>query len=191
MKKHIVALVALCLFVPSVLGFAVGSPYFTGNPLKMSPGESQEFSLVLQNLIEGDGDITAVASITSGSELATIADKSTEYFVPGGSANTKINLYVRIPENEEPGSTRTITISVGQKPDTKTGGAPIRFRTNYNVNIPIEVISLNPEAVPVKKENPTSTTVAPVTIIMTAGVLLILMLFVLSLLYHKDEHRKR
>ena len=91
MKKK-VALAAVSLFVlaflaAGVLAMGVSSPYWDQNPLNLYPGQTENVQLNLQNMV-GSDDVTISASITKGSEIASITDASTVYSVPAGTKDT-------------------------------------------------------------------------------------------------------
>ena len=86
--------------LPTTTAFGATCPYWSENPLTISPGEEKEISCILQNMLGGK-DIKLKAEITSGLEIATLTDSNTEYIVPFGREDIKVNLKVKIPENPE------------------------------------------------------------------------------------------
>lgn len=89
----------LILISSSVSAFAVSSAYWKENPIIISPGETKDIQLTLQNMA-GTGDLNARGVITEGSEIAQITDADNIYLVPLGG-KTPVNIQLSIPEDEE------------------------------------------------------------------------------------------
>ena len=103
----IVGFVFLMVYVSAA---GVTSGYYDGSPLVMSPGETKDIYLELQNMV-GDKDITFKADIVNGSSIAKIIDKSDIYEVPFGRKDVKVNIKVEIPENATAGEKYNIGLS--------------------------------------------------------------------------------
>ncbi|MBS3160591.1 hypothetical protein J4213_02720 [Candidatus Woesearchaeota archaeon] len=105
----------------SVDSFGVSSPYWDENPLYLNPGESKEFEMVLQNMV-GDQDITVIAELNSGSEIASLMDESTTYNIPIGNSNTPVKIKINIPEDAKSGQEAPSGTAVGGALSTQTLG---------------------------------------------------------------------
>lgn len=103
-------LIALLLLSSLASAFGVTTPYWDTKPLVMSPGESIDFALRLQNM-DGTEDVTLKAELVGGAEIATLTDKELEYLVPLGKKGIKVNLRAEIPEDALPGKEYTIRVS--------------------------------------------------------------------------------
>ena len=123
LTKIILSIILLITLVYNVSAFGISSPYWDENPLYVNPGESKEVVMVLQNMV-GNEDITAIAELNSGKEIATLLDKSTTYNIPLGNSNVPISLLIKVPENAKPGQEWQVGVSVKTvAPDT--GGVSI------------------------------------------------------------------
>jgi hypothetical protein len=94
----------LCSLISAV---AVGGAYSTSYPVEVYPGESKEIYFVLQNMAGGTSgqDLKFSANVELGSELVKIKDASSEYLVPFGSSDVRVNVLVTAPKNAQVGST--------------------------------------------------------------------------------------
>ncbi len=81
-----------------VHAFGVTTFYWEGNPLVMSPGETIDLFLLLQNMV-GEQDMTLKAQLEEGKELATLTDSNLNYVVPYGRKDIKVNLRITIPRD--------------------------------------------------------------------------------------------
>ena len=86
------------LIIPFVSSFGVTAPYWDDNPLIMYPGQTKDFSLILQNMVSTE-DITLKAELVEGDEIATLTDTNLIYTVPAGRKDIDVNLRVEIPED--------------------------------------------------------------------------------------------
>lgn len=102
---------------PIVSAFGATAPYWENNPLIMLPGETQEFPIILQNMV-GEKDIILKGEIISGSEIAALTPNSI-YSVLFGKEDIKANLKVEIPKNAKKGDEYTISVSFKQIPGEK------------------------------------------------------------------------
>ena len=83
-KSVLLSVVFSILFVMAsyqVSGFGVSSPYWDEKALVLSPGESKDIVLELQNMV-GDEDIVLRAEVEEGSEIVTLVDEDLDYEVP-------------------------------------------------------------------------------------------------------------
>ena len=117
--KEILIGFILLLCINNVFAFAVSSDYWSGNSLKLAPGETKEFSIILQNLV-GTSDIRIKAVVTSGSEVLTITDSSDTYLVPAGE-KINVNFRVTIPIDAEPGQIYNAKIDFSERRDSSSG----------------------------------------------------------------------
>src|SRR3989338_9590465 len=95
LKVGLVMIMAVLLLLPVVHAFGISSPYHKTNPLVLSPGESRDVIVTLQNMV-GGRDLLVKAEIIGGNEIASIVDAKPEYLVPFGSANTEVKLRIAI-----------------------------------------------------------------------------------------------
>ena len=149
--KNCILLLSVLLFVlPFVLGFGITTPYWDTNPLVMRPGETQEVTLVLQNMIGGE-DLTFKASVKEGLEFATLADEKNQYTVPFGSDNIPVKLRISIPADASPPLKTMIRVTFSQVQEAKEGQM-IQMNGAITSQIPLEIVS----AVPEKSKEPST-----------------------------------
>lgn len=82
----------------NVLAFAISSQYWEENPVQMSPGESKEITIVLQNMA-GRNDIQAEGIITQSGEIASFEYPNRIYLIEAGK-KTEIPIKIEIPQKE-------------------------------------------------------------------------------------------
>lgn len=102
--------------ISSVSALAISSSYWSG--LRLSPGETKEIYLTLQNIV-GQEDLYIQGNILNGSEIVKLSDSNTLYSVPLGS-KTKVNMTITIPEDAKLGDKYLIDLSFTT---VKVGGA--------------------------------------------------------------------
>ena len=149
MRKEILTGLLVLLCMGNIAAFAVSSSYWSGNPLQLSPGESKNFSIVLQNL-GGTSDLTLKAKISSGSEVIKIIDSSDIYTVPAGD-KTKVNFEAVIPSDAEPGKTYDAKIDFSEVKQSSSG----EFGFGSAIGQGFSIIVLSPTGNAVEGEIPT------------------------------------
>ena len=90
----VVAFFLAILLVSFVSAFGVATPYWEGNPLIISPGETSIVLLGIQNFV-GDDDITVKVVLKEGSEIASVLER--EYLIKAKTKDTQIPVTVTIP----------------------------------------------------------------------------------------------
>lgn len=118
-RRGILTGLIILICIGNIFAFAVSSDYWSGNSLKLAPGESKEFSLILQNLV-GTSDIKLKAGVVSGSEVLRILDSSDIYLVPAGEKRN-VNLRASIPIDAEPGQVYKAKIDFSEIKDSSKG----------------------------------------------------------------------
>lgn len=96
-----VLLALLGLALPTVAALGVTSPFWDSNPLIMYPGETQEFDLVLQNMV-GNRDFSVKSAVEEGAEFAAFVNENTIYPLPFGKDDLKIRVKISIPPDARP-----------------------------------------------------------------------------------------
>lgn len=95
-----------CIIITSVLvmiglvsAFSSSMPYGAGMPLNLYPGQSIDFSIVLQSS-PVEGNLTIVPTISEGQDIVKITDSLKEYkVVADKNIGALINVKVSIPDN--------------------------------------------------------------------------------------------
>ena len=121
-----------------VAAVGVTSPYWDTKPLGLNPGESVEVQLLLQNMM-GDKDVTLMASITEGADIATLLGESQTYAVPFGVKDVPVLVKISIPEDTSVGGARTVKVSFTQSVADDTQGKMVQMTTGVGAIIPVEI----------------------------------------------------
>ena len=140
MKKKIyllmVSFLVVASLISSVSAFGVSRPYLEKGMLIVQPGQTMDFDYTLQNML-GDSDLLVTASLTNGSEIAQITDQTTSYLVKKGTANTVVNLRLRVPSDAVIGTVQKVTITFTA---TVSGaGQGVKMGTAVEENIDVVV----------------------------------------------------
>ena len=126
----------LILFSGSVFAFAVSSAYWKEYPLEISPGETQDISVTLQNMA-GTEEITLKGDLSEDSQIiAEITDTDNIYSVPAGE-KTKVNIRVTIPEDTE---LDTFNLILSFSTVTKKTSGEFGFGSSIEHTLPVKVI---------------------------------------------------
>lgn len=128
----------ILLVAQLVVAVGVTSPYYDTKPLGLHPGEAVEVQLLLQNMV-GDEEVTLVASITEGAEIATLLGENQTYVIPFGVKDVPVLVRVAMPEDALVGEARTVKVSFTQLATDNAEGKMIQMTTGVGAVIPIEV----------------------------------------------------
>lgn len=171
------AIFLVILMASSIMAFAVAIPYWDSPewyPLKLAPGESKIIQLTLQNT--GEEDMTVRATLTSGSEIATLIDDNLDYFVASGDVNVPVNIKVEIPADLEVGSAnRTISVSFGQIASGERG--MVALAAGIATSFPVEIVGYEESLLRQEEAAPQPTKPIPVIwiiliVVLIAGLIL-------------------
>ena len=113
MEKIKIIILSMFLLVAlsyNVSAFGVSSPYWDENPLLMYAGDTKDVTMVLQNMVGGEG-ITLQGELNSGREIAILTDQITTYNVPLGSNNVPVHLRINVPADTKPGQEWQVGVS--------------------------------------------------------------------------------
>lgn len=131
------------LLISSVFAAGVTTPYWKGT---LSSGESIIIYFGLQNGI-GDSNLTLRASVSRGSEIASLVDSDTDYLVPLGKEEIKVPVKIQIPADAKIGEMYKITISFRTVESGE--GQPLALGQAFDSSTEVTVI----EKVPSEKNN--------------------------------------
>jgi len=134
------------LLISLVCAAGVSSPYWKGNPLKISPGQTKVVELTLQNMV-GTDDIRMTVEIKQGQNIASL--EKNEYLAEIGTKDTEVPVKITIPEDAQIGTTQTIV--VGFKSITESTEGTVTFGTAMDTTFDVEITS---EAEPEEAELP-------------------------------------
>ncbi len=146
-KKRYVSFGILLLLVVSLAGsvsaLAISSPYSNTPyiPLKIAPGETKDFVLV----IKSNTDMVVRAEVTKGADIAQITDSVTTYTVPAGG-NPEVHVRVSISADAPLQSTPEVKLLFTQVSDSNASG-PVSIANAVEYNLPM-VVELAPAEAP-------------------------------------------
>jgi hypothetical protein len=140
--KFAILPLALLFAVSIVSAYGVGAPYWTENPLKLSPGDSEIINLKLQNMV-GDEDITLKAEIVEGNDIAELLDSDTTYTIPFGTKGYEVPLKITIPSDAKLGDEYKVSVYF-KEIASAGGGEMLELATGVEKGIPIIVSTTSP-----------------------------------------------
>ncbi|MBR9676846.1 hypothetical protein GOV04_01790 [Candidatus Woesearchaeota archaeon] len=180
MKSKNLAITFLMLILCSslVLGFGVSSKYFRGYPLEAYPGQTLEYSMIIDNVI-GNQEAIVTAEIVTGEDIATLKDRNPTYTVPAG-AKVNVPMIITIPEGGAVGGEYAVEVKFS--PDTSADGGGIQIATGAQRLLPIKVVErpAEVEISQVEQGFPTS----------LLWLLLILLLIIVAYWYYTKKKKK-
>lgn len=171
-------LVVLLLGMVSAAG--VATPYWDGNPLLLSSGQSDTVHLNLQNT--GNESMILNATITSSSNIATL--KKTLYTVNSGQTDVDVPVEVSVPKDARLNGTYLVTISFKQ---VSEGTGMVHVASAFTTSFPVEIV---PEEQSVLYNNSGSQGLQSwIVILIVLGILVLL--FVLTKVLKKGKKSRK
>jgi hypothetical protein len=134
----------IAIFISVIVSsWGVSTPYWRDRPLEIYPGESVNVGLVLQNCpsladVCNEGNITVLANLTGGDEIAEIISGEI-YYLPFGGRDV-VNLTVSIPEGDVGGEEYQVNVTLFEVSSNESGGG-IQLRVGYGISFPINVLT--------------------------------------------------
>ncbi|MBI5797272.1 hypothetical protein HZA98_00020 [Candidatus Woesearchaeota archaeon] len=151
LRDFAILFIAFILSISSVTALGVSSSYWGGHPLYVTPGETKEIALQLQNMDSDAGDLSVSVKLTAGTEIAKLKYVGKVYNMPYGTDDTPVAIIITIPKDAQPGQKWTITSMVVGSPLVKGEGV---VQLNTGMQQSFEVIVQQPEEA-AAKEAPT------------------------------------
>ncbi len=128
-----------------VFAYGPSTPYWGDNPLYLNPGESTTFNITLQNLV-GDINITLRARIGEN-PIARLTDGDPhDYFIPFGSDDIKVPIFVEIPYGVKIGEKYNVGVSFREVSSGE--GGTVSISTESLINFPVIVGKEKPKLAP-------------------------------------------
>ena len=183
-KAILTVLLVLFLSVSLASAFGVTSPFWDKRPLVIHPGEEQQVTLMLQNMVGGE-DLTFKAVITDGADLAKLTDLNKEYLVPFNANEVPVNLLITIPKNYPYGNDQKVSVSFTQVVNNQEGKM-IQMGGGVKTIIPLVII-------PVESSQDDITTAASSSVVFSTPIIIasllavLIMIIVLALLIGKNR----
>ena len=138
--KLIIPVIALILIVANVLAVGVSTLYWGERTLNLNKGESATVQFLLQNMV-GEDDVSMLAEIVQGKEVAQIMGPSNVYRVPAHTKDIPVNLLVKIPR-EGAKSKYTIAVLFKTVPSSEQG--VLQFATGLEKRFDVIVTDEQP-----------------------------------------------
>lgn len=164
-----------------VTGFAVAvgvsQPYWVGNPLKISPGETEVVELTLQNMV-GDQDVTLRAILVDGAGIASLPSQA-DYVVGIGTSDTKVPVTITIPETASIGDTNIVKLSFRTVTPGEADGVSLGL--GYEIEFDVLVVEATPEAP--SAEIPAPTSVGGLSLGWIIGIVALVIIVVLIIIF--------
>ncbi len=174
-NRNIIFSITLILTISNVFALGINSPYWKDNPLKMYPGEIKNIQFVLENSVSEEKSAEAIISLIDSGGISEIIGK-TEFTIPPGSKDKKVELKVSIPNNAQIGELYNIKFSV--KPANTQQEGNIQAVIGYDIEFP--VIVTEKSQIPIE---PISTTEGKSNYTIFIIILVILVIAILTLYF--------
>lgn len=192
-KKKVISLAAIFLVLSIVLAgfasaFGVGSEYWKGNPLRISPGETKTIHLTLQNMV-GSEDIRIKAFLIEGAEIAKVEEK--EYLVRLGTKDTQVPVEISIPTDVELDDQYIVTLSF--QTVTSGGTGTVALGTGIDTTFDVLVVEQAPIEVPEVSSEETSekTNLNNILVILVIIVLIVIIIIVYKKIKKQNKIKTR
>lgn len=108
------------LFACLVSSAGVSTPYWTDHPAVVSPGQSGEFEMYLQNMV-GDQDLVFSLRYEQNDGSITSLEQ-TEYLVPAGRDDVAVKVRYSIPADAQVGQEYNVKIAFNTRSPGTEGG---------------------------------------------------------------------
>lgn len=140
-QNYIITLaVLLVLLVPMAAAFGVTAPIPSGNYAIINPGESKDFTIMLQNMA-GSEDVQLKGYVIEGAEFAQFVDNDkAEYFIPFNSKDIPVTVRITIPEGAKRYDIYNVGVLLRQV--IENDGRMVQLSGGIRVNLPISVTAL-------------------------------------------------
>jgi hypothetical protein len=180
-----IGLIACALLVLLALSFSINalgitSVYYAGNPLTLQPGQTKTVSLGLSNNAGEQENLTVIANITKGGEIAQLVDKDKQYTLPfGTNNNVGINVLISAPAGDPVGKQYNIEVTVST---ITPGGSAVVLGSSIGTSIPVTIVSSTGE---IPKKTPLSIQ----WIVLIILILIILLIIIIAILSKKKKKK--
>ncbi|MFH1210223.1 MAG: hypothetical protein V1663_05565 [archaeon] len=145
MKKIIIFMCMFLLLSISVFAFGVSSPYYSDNPLVLSPGESKDVAFSLQNMAGATQDLNVELEVITGQDLVTVLEQPQMYYVPANSEDVKSNIRVTVPSTAVPGDNFNIVLNFKSLNSGEGGMVDLGLGTRISFGVVVAAPPQEPE----------------------------------------------
>lgn len=175
-------ILALAVIPFGVNAFGITSAYYPENPLTLQPGETKTLAVGLSNNAGEPQNLTVVAEITKGAEIAQLSEPGRQYDVPfGTNNNVGINFVVTAPAEDPVGKVYEIEITVTTVTPGTGGG--VVLGQSIGETIPVLIVSSTGTTTP-KKQFPVE-----LIVLLVLAVLLIIAIIIVILGMKKKKKK--
>jgi len=182
-KVWLVACVLLTLVALSFPVDALGitTLYYPGNSLTLQAGQTKTISLGLTNMAGDPQNLTVIANITKGGEIAQLVEKNKQYLLPFGTNNNiGIELIISVPLGEQVGKEYEVEVTITT---ITPGGSGVVLGSSIGTTIPVTIVSSTGETT--KKEQ------FPIEwVILIVLIAIILLVIIIAILSKKKKQKK-
>lgn len=173
MKNRLVFIISIAFLLVTTMisAFGVSSPYWEGNPLTISKGETTEVRLNLQNMV-GEEDLSVKAEITEGRDIASMNERI--YDVKAHTDDTYTYVTINVPA-EANFSTKRVTVDF--KTVANGEGDAVTLGTGMTITFEVRIGEEVKEASPLR------------AIIIISAIILLLIILAIILLRKRKEKK--
>ena len=186
MKKNkintsILGLMIFFLLINNLFTFGISSTYWKEHDLEISPGETHETKLTIQNMA-GTEDLNVAVRILKGSEILEIIDRQDNYFIPLGTKK-QIDIRVSIPETAKVGDIYPVELDFSTISQSQSGEFGFGSAVGQKFDV---VIIPTEEQRKLMQEKPKMPTISIIL-----GILIVLLVIVIIIIFRKKKKTKR
>jgi hypothetical protein len=195
MKKYNKSFTLILIIIPLILsimsislvtaGFGVASRYSENDPMVISPGETVDTYFKIQNTIRETADVTIRATITKGSEIASIT--SGETYTLSADEQKIVNVKVTAPTSVPIGTEYTVEALFEQTSGESTGGT-VQFIVNVDREFKVIIAEKQvPPQIPIQETPNQPSGLSTTAVILIILVLLLIIAIIVILLKKKPS----
>ena len=142
LQKSILAGILVITLLSLISASGVASPYWSDNPLVLTPGETRLVNLTLQNMV-GNDNITFEAKISSEEDIAMLINNNNEinYLVPIGIKNVPVTIRIQIPSDAKIGKEYKVNVLFNEISTSQEG--MLHVTSSVSTSFPVEIIGVS------------------------------------------------
>ncbi|MFO7872577.1 MAG: hypothetical protein R6U26_02945 [Candidatus Undinarchaeales archaeon] len=139
-KKAVIMAVFLLIFIVNSsavsAGIGIARDYLPGDTLELHAGESETYSIRLQNT--GDSEVETTFQVKGPEEIVTLLNAKESYTIPANS-NKPLYLKITIPDEVEVGTEYKVNLYLGSA-EAGSGTGQVSLKTGAGSSFKIRVI---------------------------------------------------
>ncbi len=167
-------LLLIVIFSFNVNSVGISAPYWDDNPLYVQPGETKEFTYLLQNVI-GNQDVKIKAELEGDPSIIKFLDQNNLYDVPFGKNDIPVKVEIKVPQDSKPGQEWQVGVRFTTT-SASTNGNQVTIGTTYSKGFKVIVNELKivPIAQNIKKGSSSNFLIYIILALILVGVMLII-----------------